>query len=259
MILELGINDETFRKTGEIFLDEWDKDENKVVILKSNKSGKDIKKFFENFCKSFGKTFKLAEDVTIGDRDNQRIDDIWMEVRFDPLFKDAYRHSSSAQPLHTDGSYIPNFPNATFMCCVANSKEGGETIFLDANDLVQSLLLDDKSLLEELMSEELIHERSGDKRVEKIIEKKNENKYLVNFNYFCISKSNDQKKLSLSKRFFNYLQNSKNIKKKIKEVKLKPGDAITWKDRELLHGRNSFSASESSERFLWKCAVNLGR
>ena len=84
MILELGINDETFRKTGEIFLDEWDKDENKVVILKSNKSGKDIKKFFENFCKSFGKTFKLAEDVTIGDRDNQRIDDIWMEVRFDP-------------------------------------------------------------------------------------------------------------------------------------------------------------------------------
>ena len=49
------------------------------------------------------------------------------------------------------------------------------------------------------------------------------------------------------------------IKENVKQVKLAPGDAVTWKDRELLHGRNSFSAIESSERFLWKCAVNLGK
>ena len=46
----------------------------------------------------------------------------------------------------------------------------------------------------------------------------------------------------------NLLISSKTLfwtKEKIKQVKLSPGDAVTWKDRELLHGRNSFSALES--------------
>ena len=181
-----------------------------------------------------------------------------MEVRFDPTFKDAYRHSSSEQPLHTDGSYIPNFPNATLMCCVANSKKGGETIFLDTKDLVDCLREDNKRLLTDLMSEKLMHERSGDERIEKVIDEYKKDKYLVNFNYFCVSKKNNKKKLKMAREFFEYLCSSEKIKEKVKQVKLSPGDAITWKDRELLHGRNSFNATESSERFLWKCAVNLG-
>ena len=35
-------------------------------------------------------------------------------------------------------------------------------------------------------------------------------------------------------------------------------NAVTWKDREVLHGRNAFVASAASERFLWKCAVDVG-
>ena len=258
MILEFDINENNFTKTGENLLNAWDKEENKVFVLKSNKEGNQIREFYQLFCSSFGKIYKLAEDVKKGNRDNQRTNEIWMEVRFDPTFKDAYRHSSSNQPLHTDGSYIPNFPNATLMCCVANSKQGGETIFLDPKDLVDCLKQDNKELLEELLTENLIHERSGDKRIEKVISIDN-NKYLVNFNYYCVSKSNNAKQLTMAKNFFEYLCNSEKIRKKIKEVKLSPGEAVTWKDRELLHGRNSFSASENSERFLWKCAVNLGK
>ena len=259
MILEFNINEKTFNNTGETLLDAWKKEKNKVFILKSNKTGNDIRNFYEFFCKTFGKIYELAEDVRKGDRDNQRTKGKWMEVRFDPSFKDAYRHSSAEQPLHTDGSYIPNFPNATLMCCVANSKKGGETIFLDVIDLVECLKQDDIELLDYLLTENFIHERSGDKRIEKIIDQYEKNKFLINFNYFCISKTNSQKNLIMAKRLFDYLCNSKKIKDKIKYVKLSPGDAVTWKDRELLHGRNSFRASESSERFLWKCAVNLGR
>lgn len=258
MILEFNLNDESFTNTGENLLNAWNKDENKVFVLKSKKSGDDIRKFYEFFCSSFGELHKFAEDVKVGNRNNQRTNEVWMEVRFDPNFKDAYRHSSSEQPLHTDGSYIPNFPNATLMCCVANSKKGGETIFLDTKDLVQCLKKENIKLFNQLISEDLIHERSGDRRVEKVIEENKKNKYLVNFNYFCVSKENNEKKLKMAKNFYDFLCSSKKIKEKIKQVKLSPGDAVTWKDRELLHGRNSFSALESSERFLWKCAVNLG-
>jgi len=41
-------------------------------------------------------------------------------------------------------------------------------------------------------------------------------------------------------------------------IKLAPGDAVVWKDERLLHGRNAFQADKMGERFLWKCAVDVG-
>jgi alpha-ketoglutarate-dependent taurine dioxygenase len=55
------------------------------------------------------------------------------------------------------------------------------------------------------------------------------------------------------------LQTDPGIKAKTQSVKLMPGDAVTWKDRELLHGRNAFVANQTSERFLWKCAIDIGQ
>jgi alpha-ketoglutarate-dependent taurine dioxygenase len=48
------------------------------------------------------------------------------------------------------------------------------------------------------------------------------------------------------------------IAEKTMAVKLNPGDAVTWKDRRVLHGRNGFQATRESERFLWKCAIDVG-
>jgi alpha-ketoglutarate-dependent taurine dioxygenase len=48
------------------------------------------------------------------------------------------------------------------------------------------------------------------------------------------------------------------VRTAIHEVKLRPGDAVVWKDERVLHGRNAFRATEASERFLWKCAVDVG-
>ncbi len=70
MILEFNINENTFQNTGENILDAWKKEQNKVFILKSDKTGDDIRNFYEFFCKSFGKIYELAEDVRKGDRDN---------------------------------------------------------------------------------------------------------------------------------------------------------------------------------------------
>ena len=55
MILEFNINEQTFKYTGETLLDAWNKEENKVFVLKSNKAGNEVRKFYEFFCTSFGK------------------------------------------------------------------------------------------------------------------------------------------------------------------------------------------------------------
>src|SRR3546814_17246137 len=94
-----------------------------------------------------------------------------MEGRCEPQEPDDDRHSAKAQPLHTDGSYMPSFPNATLMACVANAGEGGETTFIDADDLVACLEQEAPDLLDELESRTMPHARSGDRREEKVIER----------------------------------------------------------------------------------------
>ena len=93
-----------------------------------------------------------------------------MEVRYDPKHPDAYRHSANAQPLHTDGSYIPEFPNATLMACVANSGTGGETTFIDGEDVVTALKAEAPELLVQLQGRMLPHARSGDRRDARVID-----------------------------------------------------------------------------------------
>lgn len=235
----------------------WENDKNKVFVLRTDDQVDDMRAMLTANFQYLGKPVELAEDVNVGDRDNQRSGELWFEVRYDPKHPDAYRHSANAQPLHTDGSYIPDFPNATLLSCVANAGIGGETTFIDAVDLVACLHAEDPELLSELKSCDMPHARSGDFRTEKVIEVKDD-KTLVNWNYYCVAKDIDPARRALADRFFNYLLESPMIREKTVGVKLTPGDAVTWKDREVLHGRNSFVANEESERFIWKCAIDIG-
>jgi len=235
----------------------WKHDENKVFVLRASETIEDPRAFYTEHFPEIGLPVALAEDVNAGDREHQRTSEIWMEVRFDPRHPNAYRHSSNAQPLHTDGSYIPAFPNATLMACVANAGEGGETTFIDADDLVACMQREDPELLAEVQARTIAHARSGDRRQEKIIDK-NGGHYLVNWNYYCVDAAIDAEGRAVAERMFAYLQNSPLVKQHTKGVKLCPGDAVTWKDRCVLHGRNGFVASKTSERFLWKCAIDVG-
>lgn len=235
----------------------WKNKSNKVFVLRADRPATNIQEILNNNFKYLGKPVPLAEDVNKGGRESQRSGELWFEVRYDPKHPDAYRHSANAQPLHTDGSYIPNFPNATILGCVANAGEGGETIFIDADDLMSAMRDEAPDLLEGLSSYEMPHERSGDRRAEKVIEQ-NDEKTLVNWNYYCVDQHIDHEGRALAEKLFPYLQNSEQVKKNIVGVKLAPGDAVVWKDREVLHGRNAFKATQTSERFIWKCAIDIG-
>ena len=72
----------------------------------------------------------------------------------------------------------------------------------------------------------------------------------------CIKK-NPQSTLEHVEQFFKFINTSKDIKEKIKAVKLNVGDAVFWKDSEVLHGRNGFVPTKDSDRFIWKCAIEI--
>ena len=258
MIKQYTIKEDFNKKIAKSIIDAWMIEDNKVFHLISNTPKDRIRDFYEKIGNMVGKYKLLAEDVNLGDRSNQQANKIWMDVRYDSNINDAYRHSSNPQPLHTDGSYNPNFPNATIMCCVTNTSSGGETIFLDLKKLVEILKQDDPELLEFLFTEDILHERTNYTNKKKILFIENK-KLKINFNYFCVSKKNSEKSLKNVEKFFKFINTSEKIKKNISPIKLNAGEAVFWKDSEILHGRNNFIPKKDSDRFLWKAAIEIGR
>ncbi len=256
MLQQINIDNNFNKETASSIIKKWIVEENKVFHLIGDLKKKNIRDFYEKIGNILGKYHKLAEDVNLGDRTNQQANKIWMEVRYDSSIDDAYRHSSNPQPLHTDGSYNPDFPSATIMCCISNSATGGETIFLDLKKLVEILKQDDPELLEFLFTEEILHERSGFINKKKILYL-DDKKLKINFNYYCVSQKNSAMSLTNIEKFFNFINKSEKIKKNITAVKLGEGDAVFWKDSEILHGRNGFLPKKDSERFLWKAAIQI--
>lgn len=239
-------------------LEAWEAPDNRVFVLRGGEELGDIRQFYTDHFDQLGTVHALAEDATLGSRDRQRSGGIWMEVRYDPTIPDAYRHSANPQPLHTDGSYIPAFPNATLMACVANAGIGGETIFVSAEDVITALETEQPELLDYLSRRPIRHARSGDARTARVVDRY-DNQPLVNWNYYCLANDLDQSDREAADAFFDFLRESEGISGAIVPVKLNPGDAVTWKDRQVLHGRNGFEARQTSERFLWKCAIDIGQ
>ena len=216
-----------------------------------------VLEYYNNLLPQIGTSYALAEDVRFGNRTQQRTGKVWMEIRYDPTYINAYRHSAKSQPLHTDSSYISNSPNATLMCCVANASEGGETVFLDAELLVKILQTENPELLSDLQKITVPHARCGDSRNLPVL-RREQGSWCVNWNYYCVVPDADASVLKLRETFQQFLLNSPGVLEGLVPIKLQPGDAVIWKDSKLLHGRNAFTARTKSERFLWKCDINVG-
>jgi len=258
MFQQFNLSNNFDNRVAKSIIEKWNVDDNKVFHLINDVKEDNIRDFYEKIGNIIGKFHMLAEDVSLGDRSSQKANKIWMDVRYDSNINDAYRHSSNSQPFHTDGSYNPEFPNATIMCCISNSIDGGETIFLKLENIVEILKLENPKLLEFLFTEEILHERSGYKNKCQILYLENK-KLKINFNYFCVSKNNSKKSLDNVKKFFNFINTSQKIKNCILPIKLNSGEAIFWKDNEVLHGRNKFEPKKDSDRFLWKAAIDIGK
>ena len=257
MLWERSFSADTVGEACADLVQSWRESDNKVFVLRAENFDSEIRQFYERIFPHLGSPRAFAEDVRAGDRDHQRTGDIWMEVRYDPNYPDAYRHSANAQPLHTDGSYIPNYSNSTLLACVANSGEGGETTFLDLPDLITILERESPDLLRRLREVKVPHARSGDRRDSRILEGAGREARIY-WNYYCVAKDADADARALADEFHVFLASSPTIAARTLPVKLRPGDGVLWKDAELLHGRNSFKPTKTSDRFIWKCAFDVG-
>lgn len=228
----------------------------RVLHLSGLSPQESLPAYYERVFEKVGRAEPLAEDATKGDRDNQRTGEIWMQVRYDPSIPDAYRHSANPQPLHTDGSYIPNFPNAGFLACEAMPKEGGSTTFIDGKDVVAALEAEAPDLMQRLLSTEIPHARSGDRRVEPFLRFEGDEPVL-NWNYYCVDTNASAEVTALREELFTFLEASPTIRERTRRVKLAPGEAVLWKDDRILHGRDGFDPEIVSDRFLWKAQVQV--
>lgn len=240
-----------------LLLESWKREDLKVFVLKATSALESVRNLYDDLLPHIGTPAHIAEDVAVGDRHRQRTGEIWMDVKYDPRIKDAYRHSSSAQPLHTDGSYIAQYPNATLMACEVNAGTGGETVFLDGDALLQVLREEAPVLLKRLLEVKIPHARSGDRRELPIVRVEHDRIFL-NWNYYCVDPSGGSEVAEIRQAFHEFLLNSAGVRRGIVEVKLARGDAVVWKDERVLHGRNGFEAHQLAERFLWKCAIDVG-
>ncbi len=219
----------------------------------------DMRAFYDQMMELCGKPAEIGESVVAAADRNSREQlsgERWTEIRYDPKIPDAYRHSANAQPMHTDGSYVPDFPEAATIYCQQSAANGGETTFLNSDDLISCLQEEDPALLERLTSENILHSRSGVEKLAPIIDTASD-KTILSWNYYCVAESETPEHADLKEQFFKYLNDSTLIKSKTVPVALRPGDCVIWKDHELLHGRNGFNPSMPSERFLWKSAFQV--
>jgi alpha-ketoglutarate-dependent taurine dioxygenase len=178
---------------------------------------------------------------------------IWSEVLFDPARRQTFRHSSSAQPLHTDGSYIAEPPPIVFLVCRQPAAAGGATLFLDGPDLIALLSRNDPAFTEQLTAEPVLFSKGGSEVESPIIS--SAGSYL-RWNFYALSPQSTAKGRALAERFRSFLSEAK-TRALIRSVRLCPGEAVFFHDSRVLHGRESFSANSAGDRCLWKGGLSI--
>jgi hypothetical protein len=209
--------------------------------------------FYDKLTEKLGCCQKKTEDG----RTNKIIEGKWYEVCFDPNVKNAFRHSKNHQPLHTDFSYISPSPNFTLMYCLKPAPSGGETVFIDGNELKSIMINQCPELFKLLVNKSFSFKKtfvnSTRKRVEKVIDDSKLDVRL-NWNYYCIDQDQSSFDIDILEQFQDFLESSVMFKC-VKPILLNKGEAVIWHDHLVMHGRNFYEAENIGDRHLMKTQV----
>lgn len=177
-------------------------------------------------------------------------DGLWSTVAYDPAHPDTFRHSNTAQPLHTDGSYVAEPPEIVFLVCRRPARQGGATLFLDGHDLVRLLGMRQPSLLTALVHHRVGFAKGGSRVDEPVITLARDGPRL-RWNYFALAADQAPGARQVAEDFRAFLADGAGALP-LRSVTLAAGDAVFFRDDRVLHGRDGFSADEPDGRFLWK-------
>jgi alpha-ketoglutarate-dependent taurine dioxygenase len=197
----------------------------KIVHVKYNFNFNNMDQYWIECAKCIGKLAQMEENDK-GNKTGNALTNIQYPYNKQ---SESFIHSNKRQPLHTDGAYESNAPPVTFFYCKESPKYGGGTIFLSVKNLKKYMKLFSKELFQKITSTPVYHSKGNDFKIKKIIENKK-----VNWNYYRCEKTD------LRDSFHEFLENYIVGGNLFKEIKLKKGDALFFKDQELLHGRTAF-------------------
>lgn len=211
--------------------------------------------YYDALTKATGQCLYLDEDFLQG---NARTGGKWIEVRYDEAIPDdvAYRFSKNAQPLHTDESYLSDPAEVMFMHCLVQAPAGGETTFVDADVLWHKLQASAPGLAQRLLGEPIRFAKADDARTQPIIAQTPAGLRL-NWNYHCVDPAETAVHHQLAQEFRQFLQQHITGTAAEIAIQLAPGEAVTWWDDQVLHGRRAFRATRTNDRFLLKSGFRM--
>ena len=213
--------------------------------------------YWEDVIMKIGSFKAVGEDSATGARLEAK--SIWMDVRYDPRFHTSFRHFNSAQPLHTDGAYEEEYPATAFFYCAKQAPSGGATLFLDAEDLVQTLQAEMPALYEELIATDVHFSKLGGVGKTCRIVDFDELGPRVNWNYYRVAPEQPESVRDLAERFHEVLASRFVERNDVLPLRLAQNDSVFFQDTRVLHGRHAYQAEEAGDRLIWKCYFALSR
>ena len=221
------------------------------VVLLTGYRGDNIFEFYDNLSNEIGQCAAMDEDLKTGQKTGAK----WIEIKYDPEFPNSYRHSSTRQPLHTDGSYESRAPEVSFFFCLRAAAIGGATTFVDSDELLRALKLHSETLYKSCWEIPVTFSKGKDSKTKPIITKDAKGMILT-WNFFRVLE-NSPEITNLKREFHQFLEEKVVQGGLCFPCQLAPGHAVFFNDERLLHGRNSFVAKSPGERHLLKGGLNL--
>lgn len=221
------------------------------IVLLTGGAANDLFAFYDNLSNEIGQWAPMDEDLQTESKTGAK----WIEIKYDPQFPNSYRHSSTRQPLHTDGSYENNAPEVSFFYCINAAPKGGATTFIDSDELLKTLELHSPQLFQTCCDTAVTFAKGADAKTRPIITNDAKGTVLT-WNYFRVTETSPEI-AELRRELHEFLEEKVVGGGLCFPCQLAPGDAVFFNDERLLHGRNAFVATRPGDRHLLKGGLYL--
>ena len=223
----------------------------RVLRLRGAKPDGEPLAFWSGVGEAVGPSSDTIEDSVTGEL--KMAPGAWMDVRFEPDRADSYRHHKVGQPLHSDGAYVPReyVREIALFYLERQARAGGESLFVDAATVAEHARAEAPQLYEALTTLPVRFGKAGAPGRTTPILVTRDGRLKINWNYFRVLPGQGEAVDRLREDFRAFLDRLIDAGA-VQSFRLDEGDAVFFRDEEVLHGRRDFAAEQSGDRLLWK-------
>jgi alpha-ketoglutarate-dependent taurine dioxygenase len=205
--------------------------------------------FWHRVGEALGRPTDVNEDGITGE--SKTVGAPWADVRFEPDRSDSFRYHNVGQPLHSDSAYHPESGDLVIFYMARQAASGGSSLFVDTDTLAAIAQEEEPTLLDALMTIPVRFGKPGNPgRVVPIL-RYEASTLKINWNYYRVLPDQGDTIARLREGFRAFLERLV-ASDRVVEFTVRDGEAVLFKDEEVLHGRRGYAAQKSGDRLLWK-------